>query len=89
LLTAVWLKQPSESFIRVSMATRHGGKGVSVSPEPQVVPLVYTVLQAAKVLTVCDKTIRRLVREGKLRHRKAGSRILIPRRAVEDFLSRK
>jgi excisionase family DNA binding protein len=61
-----------------------------MAPEPQslVQPLVYTVDEAARALTVCPRTIRNLVRCGELVGRKIGSRLVIPRASAENFLRR-
>ncbi len=53
-----------------------------------VQPLVYTVDQAAVALTLCPKTIRNLIRSGRLVHRRVGTRILIPKICLENFLKK-
>ena len=50
--------------------------------------LVYTIPQVADMLMVCQKTIRRLVVRGELVHRRIGTRILIPKTALENFVKR-
>ncbi len=56
-------------------------------PEPlKPEPLVYDIDQAALALNVCTKTIRRLIRRGKLTSCKVLRKVLIPRKQIEDFL---
>ena len=50
------------------------------------VPLVYTVEEAAAVLKVSTKSIRRLIARGLLTGSKALRKILIPRTQIEAFL---
>lgn len=52
-------------------------------------PLVLTKDQAAQALQVSMTTIHRLLKSGTLRSVKVGSRVLIPREAVNDFLDGK
>jgi len=48
-------------------------------------PLLLTQRQVATLLGVCERTIRNLVREGKLPVKPIGRRVLIPYSAVEKF----
>lgn len=50
-------------------------------------PDVVNVSQAAKALGICDATMRQLCREGKLTVAKAGTRWLIPRQSLVDFIT--
>ena len=58
-------------------------------PEPLEAPLVLTPREAAKLLRVRAENVRELCRRGELPHRKVGSRFLIGRRALEDWLAGK
>ena len=49
-------------------------------------PLAYDIKQAAAKLNVSTKTIRRLLRRGKLTCCKLLRKILIPREQIENFL---
>ena len=49
-------------------------------------PLVYTVEEARHVLRLSRTSVCKLIYSGKLPHRKVGTRVLIPRAAVERFL---
>jgi excisionase family DNA binding protein len=49
-------------------------------------PLAYDIKQAAIALNVCTKTVRRLLRRGKLTSCKALRKILIPREQIAGFL---
>jgi excisionase family DNA binding protein len=49
-------------------------------------PLAYDIKQAAAKLNVSTKTIRRLLRRGKLTCCKVLRKILIPREQIENFL---
>lgn len=58
-----------------------------LSPSPSA--LVLTKDQAAQALQVSMTTIHRMLKAGTLRSVKVGSRVLIPREAVNDFLDGK
>jgi excisionase family DNA binding protein len=49
-------------------------------------PLVYTVEEAAAVLKISTKSVRRLLARGLLTGSKALRKILIPRQQLEAFL---
>jgi excisionase family DNA binding protein len=49
-------------------------------------PLVYTVEEAAAVLKISTKSVRRLIKRGFLTGSKALRKILIPRQQIEAFL---
>jgi excisionase family DNA binding protein len=51
-------------------------------------PAFYTVKEAALILRVSDKTIRRYVMRGLLRTSKAIRKVLIPVRDVDNFFDR-
>lgn len=53
-------------------------------PPPE--PLVYTVAEAAVVLKISTKSVRRLLKRKLLTGSKALRKILIPRKQVEQFL---
>ncbi len=48
--------------------------------------LAYSVQEAARLLGVCDKSIRRLILRGLIRPSRALRHILIPRDELERFL---
>jgi excisionase family DNA binding protein len=50
-------------------------------------PLLLTIKQAARKMGVKDGQIRKLVRDGRLAHVKVGSRAMIPRGAIEQFIA--
>lgn len=54
--------------------------------ENETLPLVLTVLEAAKKLRIGLGRCYELVRCGRLRNIKVGKRILIPRAAIFEFL---
>ena len=49
-------------------------------------PLFFSIFQAAALLGVSTGTIKNLLRTGELVKRKVGSRTLIPRTSVENFV---
>jgi excisionase family DNA binding protein len=51
-------------------------------------PLLLTQRQAALLLNVSERTIRRLLRDGELVRRKVGAKTLIPRTSVQSFVKR-
>jgi len=53
-------------------------------PGPE--PLVYTIDDAATVLRISTKSVRRLIKRNLLSGSKALRKILIPRKQVENFL---
>jgi excisionase family DNA binding protein len=62
-------------------APGHSG-AESAKPEP----LAYDIKQSAAKLNVSTKTIRRLLRRGKLTSCKLLRKVLIPREQIENFL---
>ena len=61
---------------------------LNVSPSnvvPAVEPLLVTVKQAAKLLSISKYALRRLVQQGLLPYRRIGSRWLIPTKALRTF----
>jgi excisionase family DNA binding protein len=55
--------------------------------EPLVPALALTVEDAAKALAIGRTSLFYLLRDGRLRSVKIGSRTVIPVRAIEDFLA--
>ena len=55
---------------------------------PMQGPLAYDIKQAAAALNMSTKTVRRLIRRGKLTCSKAVRKILIPREQIENFFKR-
>lgn len=53
-----------------------------------VEPLAYSVSETAECLGVSTDSVRRLVREGELPTIPVIGRVVIPIRAIEDFLAR-
>jgi excisionase family DNA binding protein len=49
--------------------------------------LAYSDTEAAQVLGLGRTTTRQLIREGKLRSVRVGRRLLVPRRAIEEYLA--
>lgn len=47
-----------------------------------------TVTEAARILDVCDRTIRRYIRDGLIPAKRAGRRILIPRAALDNWFDK-
>lgn len=50
--------------------------------------LVYTVTEAAAILKVDEKTIRRLVARGLLKANRAIRHLRIPRQSIEQFVAK-
>jgi excisionase family DNA binding protein len=73
--------QPNQSQTR---------KKSSRNPKPEVAlpaPLAYNRKEAAALMGLGERTLWTLVNRGDLRSIKVGSRVLIPRKAMEDFLN--
>ena len=52
----------------------------------QVQPLLYTIEEAATVLNMSIKSVRRLVWLGRLTRLKGIRKVLIPRKQIEDYI---
>lgn len=50
------------------------------------IPTVYTKKEVQALLKVSASTVNKQLREGKLRHFKVGTRVLIPAEAVAELL---
>jgi excisionase family DNA binding protein len=61
-------------------------ESTAVHPSPKLTAVVYTIEEAAAVLNVCTKTIRRLIARRHLTCCKALRKKLIPRSQIEGFL---
>jgi excisionase family DNA binding protein len=78
--------------VSVSVAPQHTGSAPSIRPaahrpgEAESERLAYSVDEAATVLGVARETIYELIRTGQLRSRKAGSRRIIGRHHLMEFL---
>ena len=61
---------------------------VSAQPrlDPQPTRLAYSVQETARMLGVCDKSVRRLILRGLIRPSRALRHILIPKDELERFL---
>ena len=53
--------------------------------EPQVIPVLYTVEEAAKALRMSRSVVYELIRSGQLRTVKVGRRRLVPVPAVGEY----
>ena len=49
-------------------------------------PDILNQKQLAEALGVCEKTARKLLREGKIGYKKIGSRYLVPKRCLIDYV---
>ncbi len=47
-----------------------------------------SIAEAANILAVSERTVRRLIKRGELGAVHANRRVLIPRRELEDFVAR-
>jgi len=56
--------------------------------DKSVAKLCYSVQETAKALGLCKRTVHRLVARGELSAVRAGDRVLIPVRALDEFISR-
>ena len=70
------------------LATEMKSKTMNTNDSKQAMPepLVYTVEEAAAVLRISTKSVRRLLDRRLLTGSKALRKILIPRKQIEDFL---
>lgn len=60
---------------------------MSRTSPPALKPLI-TIPEAADLLRVCQRTLWRLIKEGQIRTRRIGRRVLIDPSDLHDFLSR-
>lgn len=51
-----------------------------------VEPLLYDINQTAALLNCCTKSVRNLIRRGKLKPCNALRKVLIPRKQIEEFI---
>ncbi|MCI0541132.1 MAG: helix-turn-helix domain-containing protein [Verrucomicrobiales bacterium] len=58
----------------------------SVADQTDLPRLAYSVAEAAQMLGVCEKTVRRLISRGLLRPSRALRHLLIPKKELEKFL---
>jgi len=74
-----------ENFVGDSLESPAHGNG---SPGPVVTPLrlAFSVKEAAEILGVSEKSVRRLIIRGLLRPSRALRHLLIPRKELERFL---
>lgn len=72
---------PAQSTDRREVMPARSGGG-----QPDARP-VYTVREAAEQLTLSLNSTYELVRQGVIPHRRLGRRIVVPRKALEDFLN--
>ena len=70
---------PEDSFASPSPAA-------DTAPQPNGIRLAFSVKEAAQMLGVSEKTVRRLINRGLLRSSRAIRHLLIPRKAIERFL---
>jgi excisionase family DNA binding protein len=61
--------------------------GMNTSWMPDA-PLLLSVLQVAALLNVSERTVKRLLSNHQLVTRKVGTRTLVPRTSVENFLKK-
>ena len=52
------------------------------------IPSAYTIEEAAAILHMSDKSVRRQIERGNLRRCKVFGRVLIPRKDVDTFMER-
>jgi excisionase family DNA binding protein len=76
ILKAMAEKQTSNNQVRSPLVNEKGEK------------LVFSVAEAGKVLGISDNTIRTLINTGKIKAVRVGRRILIPRRGLEELLTK-
>ncbi len=51
-------------------------------------PLVLTIAEAAKLLSCCERTIRRAIKTGRIPHlRVYGRKVVVPRAALDRLLA--
>ena len=55
-------------------------------PDPRTPRLAYSVQETARMLGVCDKSIRRLILRGLIRPSRALRHVRIPRDEIDRFL---
>jgi excisionase family DNA binding protein len=63
-------------------------KEKSSTSEPVIGQLLYSIPQAARVLSVSEKLVRIYIGRGELKSTRLGARVVVHRRALEAFASR-
>jgi excisionase family DNA binding protein len=59
------------------------------NPRPDQEPLAYRIRDAARLLSLSERTVWQLVKDGKLPSRKVGRVVLVTRSALEQFVNGK
>jgi excisionase family DNA binding protein len=65
---------------------RDGGSPIILESNPLELPLLLTIKQTARKMGLKDGQVRKLIRDGRLAHVRVGSRLMIPRGAIERFI---
>ena len=68
------------------MPSHYKSSAQSQEPGPEVERLAFRPAEAAEALGVSVTHIYRLLQNGDIRARRCGSRLLVSRRALEDYL---
>jgi excisionase family DNA binding protein len=67
-------------------STRQKGTPAMIHDPPRLPRLAFTVAEAADVLSLSRTELYRLVKRGEIRARRCGRRLLISRRALEQYV---
>jgi excisionase family DNA binding protein len=62
---------------------------INVGEDPMTEEIVYTILEAAKLLKVSDDTIRKLIKSGELDAVKVGNQWRIKKESLDKLLKKK
>ena len=86
LSLAAWAR-PSSSIQLQPERERANATILRSNPAYVEEPLLLTIKQAVRRMGVKDGQVRKLTREGHLAHVEIGSRVMIPRGAIEQFIA--
>jgi excisionase family DNA binding protein len=78
-------RRPASLFLRrVGKDEPHMSK--IPNPRPDQEPLAYRIRDAARLLSLSERTVWQLIKSGELPARRIGRAILVTRTAIEEFL---
>jgi excisionase family DNA binding protein len=85
--TKIQIRQPEPVEVPRELTLEgHPAARESTEARNDLPRLAYSVAEAAQMLGVCDKTVRRLISRGLLRSSRALRHLLIPKKEIEKFL---
>jgi len=86
-LSTFWLVRPPPNGILPPAPDHPTLKAKSMMKIPNRLPRLFTIREAADILRVCPKTVRRLIKDGRLASHQVGGQHRITENGLEMLLS--